>query len=237
MTKANMKVVAVVPARSGSKRSPGKNVALFRGKPLVSHTIEQAMEAQIFDEIVVTTNCEEIMEMASQYPVAIQDREANLSDDNATVLDVIRETGIRALWNSRTTVSLLQVTAPLRSIEDIRKAHDIYCEFKGERGVVSVAEMDYPMQLVLKIEDQALIPLFPDVYRQGLRKQDQSSTYRWNDAVIFDSFANFMDDDRPNLLGSNPVPFVMPLERSVAIDYPFQLRVCQVLGDTLDIAQ
>ncbi len=76
------------------------------------------------------------------------------------------------------------------------------------------------------------MPMFPKVYKKGLRKQDQGATYRWNDAVMVDTFKNLSDPSRVNLFGESPIPYVMPLERSVAIDYPFHLEICQALGES-----
>ena len=116
-------------------------------------------------------------------------------------------------------------------VEDIQRAYQLYINSDSTCAVVSVTENDYPMQLTMRIEGERLVPMFPKVYKKGLRKQDQGATYRWNDAVMVDTFKNLSDPSRVNLFGESPIPYVMPLERSVAIDYPFHLEICQALGE------
>jgi CMP-N-acetylneuraminic acid synthetase len=224
--------IAVIPARGGSKRAPGKNTALFKGKALVAHTIEQAIDSGHFDEIVVTTDSHDVKEISQGYPVTLHQRRKDLADDNATILEVMRSLGHEEKWSSDAVIVLLQVTAPLRMVEDIQRAYQLYINSDSTCAVVSVTENDYPMQLTMRIEEDRLVPMFPKVYKKGLRKQDQGATYRWNDAVMVDTFKNLSDPSRVNLFGESPIPYVMPLERSVAIDYPFHLEICQALGES-----
>ncbi len=225
-------VIAVIPARGGSKRAPGKNTALFKGKALVAHTIEQAIDSGCFKEIIVTTDSYDVRKISQGYPVTVHERSSDLADDDATILEVIRSLGHEKQWSSDAVIVLLQVTAPLRMVEDIQRAYRLYLSFGSECAVVSVAENDYPVQLTMRIEDERLVPVFPEVYKRGLRKQNQAATYRWNDAVMVDTYRNLSDRSRVNLFGESPIPYVMPLERSVAIDYPFHLEICQALEDS-----
>ena len=224
-------VIGVVPARGGSKRAPGKNTALFQGKALVAHTIAPALEAKCFSDIVLTTDSPEVRRLTEGYPIAFHERSNDLANDEATILQVIRSLGSAKQWSPDTIVVLLQVTAPLRSVEDIRQAYQLFTRSGNNCAVVSVTENDYPVQLTMRIENERLIPTFPEVYKKGLRKQNQVATYRWNDAVMVDTVRNLSDPDRVNLFGEDPIPYVMPLDRSIAIDYPFQLEVCQALGN------
>ena len=223
-------MIAVIPARQGSKRAPGKNVARIGNKTLVALTIEQAIRSKCFDDVIVTSDSQEVIDIAGQYPVSIQNRQEKFATDSATVLDVLLSTGQECQWIPETIVALLQVTAPLRTAEDIQNALDIFLRSDGRQAVVSVAETEYPIYLTMTIEKGALSPVYPEIYRRGLRKQDQDTTYRWNDAVMVDNYGNLSSQERPNLFGENPLPYVMPLERSVAIDYPFQLQTCQAIS-------
>ena len=227
----NAPVIGVIPARGGSKRAPGKNTALFKGKALVAHTIEQAIESQCFSEIVLTTDSPEVRTLGEGYPIALHERSNDLANDDSTILEVIRSLGSTKQWSPDAVVVLLQVTAPLRSVEDIRQAYQLFSRFGNNCAVVSVTENDYPVQLTMRIENERLVPTFPEVYKKGLRKQNQVVTYRWNDAVMVDTVRNLLDPDRVNLFGQSPIPYVMPLDRSIAIDYPFHLEVCQALGN------
>ncbi|MHC8597355.1 acylneuraminate cytidylyltransferase family protein [Arenicellales bacterium IMCC55707] len=222
-------IIAVIPARGGSKRAPGKNTALYRGRPLVAHTIEQAIDSGLFNDIVVTTDSHEVRGISQGYSVTLHKRHKNLADDNATLLEVIQSLGAEEKWPTDAVIVLLQVTAPLRMTEDIKQAYQLYINSDKTRAVVSVAQNDHPIQLSMRIEGGRLTPVFPESYQKGLRKQDQGATYRWNDAVMVDKFESLLDSSRANLFGESPIPYEMPLERSVAIDYPFHLEICQYL--------
>jgi len=74
-----------------------------------------------------------------------------------------------------------------------------------------------------------LIPVMPDDFYRSTRKQDHYDTFFYNDAIIFDTAKKFMTPNR-TLYGETPIPYIMPWERSIAIDYKFQLKIAQCLG-------
>lgn len=222
--------VAVIPARAGSKRCKGKNISLFKGKPLVAHSIEQALQADIFKEIIVTTDDQEVKEIAGNYPVRIIDRKPKMAMDKATLIDVIRELISDLNFIADTIIGLLLVTAPLRSVPDIIQAYKIFTSSDQNNAVVSVTQNEYPVELSWHRIDDHLVPLFPEKSLKTTRKQDFQPTFKYNDAVIFDLAGNFLKPDR-NLFGHTPIPYVMPPERSIYIDYDFQLKLVKMLGE------
>jgi N-acylneuraminate cytidylyltransferase/CMP-N,N'-diacetyllegionaminic acid synthase len=222
--------VAIIPARAGSRRCPNKNIALFKGMPLIAYTIEQAVDARIFNNIVVSSNDAKVIQIASEYDVLIDNREANLATDKAPVVDVIRNIIAKYGLYSVSIVGLLQVTAPLRQVDDILAAYKLFCSSEQTRSVVSVTHNESPIELSWRIENQHLVPCFSGQENASARKQDYEPTYRWNDAVIFDLAENFLDPKR-NLFGKFPIPYVMPPERSIYIDYEFQLKLAQLMGN------
>lgn len=226
------KTVAIIPARGNSKRCPNKNTALFKNKPLIAHTIEQALESKVFDEILVTTDDPKVIEIASQYQqfnLKIDNREPSLATDKATLIDVIRHLIYTGEYQE-CLVGLLLVTAPLRTIEDIQQSYQIFCSSNKQHSVVSVTLNESPIQLSWFIKEDHLENFFDDTINSSTRKQDYESTYRYNDAIIFDLGKNFLNPER-NLFGINPIPYVMPPERSIYVDYEFQLRLIQMIGD------
>ena len=87
-----MKNLAIIPARGGSKRIPRKNIKPFMGKPIIAYSIEAALQSGIFDEVMVSTDDEEIAEVAKQYGANVPFmRSKKNSDDHATMEDVIEE--------------------------------------------------------------------------------------------------------------------------------------------------
>lgn len=225
--------IAIIPARGGSKRCPGKNTALFKGRPLVAHTIEQAMDAGIFDRIMVSTDDPEVIEIASAYNVVIDERDASLATDIVPLIDVIRNLILKYNWADDWLVSLLQVTAPLRTVDDIQKAYNLFRNSDNSNAVVSVTLNESPVQLAWFIHKEHLKPYFDKKKQSSTRKQDYEPTYRWNDAVIFDLVKNFMNPDR-TLFGKSPIPYIMPPERSINIDYEFQLKLVKMMGEYYD---
>lgn len=87
-----MKKIAIIPARSGSKRIPNKNIKEFLGKPIISYSIETAINSKLFDEIMVSTDCDKIKKIAQSYGAKVPFlRSAKISNDYASTLDVINE--------------------------------------------------------------------------------------------------------------------------------------------------
>lgn len=115
--------LCVIAARGGSKRLPGKNLMLFGGIPLIAHSIQQAKESGVFSKIVVTSDAEDILQTSKQYGAEIIKRPDELATDQAgslpVILHALQESEKNEKYNS---VTLLQVTSPLRLPEDITLA-------------------------------------------------------------------------------------------------------------------
>ena len=137
-----MKALYLIPARGGSKGVPGKNIRLLGGKPLIAHTIQHALEVADAEDVVVSTDSEEIREVARRAGASVPFlRPAELATDTAGS----REVMLHAVdffgkeGKEYDTVVLLQPTSPLRNPEDIRKAVELYGESDVDM-VVSVSE-------------------------------------------------------------------------------------------------
>jgi len=228
-----LQAVAVLPARRGSKRVPEKNLALFRGKPLIAHTIEQALESGVFDHVFVSTDDEKIKKVASDYSVEILARRPELAGDKATLLNVIRDIIALKGIDPGTCVGLLLVTAPLRTVEDVRAAYELFLNSDRKQAVVSVCAHVNPIDLSWKVTDERLTPFLPEAYRRNIGKQERERTYHFNDACVFDLAEHFLREGR-NLFGENPLPYIMPYERSLFVDMPFQLKLVQWVGEKQD---
>src|SRR5690606_38610780 len=123
-----MMKIAIIPARGGSKRLPGKNIKNLCGRPLIEWTIDAALKSELFDRIIVSTDSEQIRDISIRAGAEVPYlRSPELSSDTATtndvVTDIIRwleETGVEV-----STVMILQPTSPLRTETDIAKAFDL----------------------------------------------------------------------------------------------------------------
>ncbi len=121
--KNNNKILAIIPARSGSKRIPGKNIKNFLGKPLIAYTIKQALATTFIDRVVVDTDSEEIAEIAKKYKADVPFlRPDHLAQDSSNVIDSIFYTLEKLKEKEQyipTHLMILQTTSPLREIKDI----------------------------------------------------------------------------------------------------------------------
>jgi CMP-N,N'-diacetyllegionaminic acid synthase len=127
-----MKLLAVIPARGGSKRIPHKNIKLFNGKPLISYTIRQAIESKLFDRVLVDTDDEKIAKVAKIYGAEVPFlRPEELAGDKAKVVDALIHllTKLKEKENYEPThLVLLQTTSPLREVKDIKNCINLIKE-------------------------------------------------------------------------------------------------------------
>ena len=125
----NNNYIAIIPARAGSKRLPGKNLLDIAGKPLIAWTIEAAVNAGLFERIIVSTDSREIADIAVEYGAEVPFlRPEELSGDNSTTADVLKHLLIASGLDEDklcTHFALLQPTSPLRNAENIKEAVDL----------------------------------------------------------------------------------------------------------------
>jgi CMP-N,N'-diacetyllegionaminic acid synthase len=200
-----MKVLGVIPARAGSKRIPGKNIAPLNGRPLLSYTCQAARESGLFDTIYINTDAPQIRDIARQYGVdAPLLRPASLAQDDTSTslamrffLSYLVERG-----ESYDAVCLLQPTSPLRTAEDIRMAFDLF-EENAPCNVVSVSAVAPSSWLGRATKDGRFD-----------RLEGDDTVYRLNGAIYIYPFEGYVRDRLP----SKTMMYPMPPDRSVDID-------------------
>ena len=111
--------IAIIPARGGSKRIPGKNVVDFHGKPMIAYTIEAALQSGVFTRVIVSTDSEEIAAISREYGAEVPFLRDKFADDHSTVSDVIKGTLHRLDVRSGNT-AMLMANCPLREADTIR---------------------------------------------------------------------------------------------------------------------
>ena len=116
-----MNVIALIPARGGSKGNPQKNIKLFNGEPLVNHSIKYAKNCNLIDEIYVSTDDEEISLVSSKAGASVIKRPINISGDNATTESAIKHT-LKSLSKKPDIIVLLQPTSPYRPKDSLKEA-------------------------------------------------------------------------------------------------------------------
>lgn len=181
----DLKILALIPARGGSKRLPGKNIKELCGKPLIAWTIEAALKSKYIEKTVVSTDCEKIAEVSRRYGAEIPFiRPDELASDTATTLDVVLHSleFYKKINESFTHVILLQPTSPLRSVDDIDKSIEELLQ-RGAKAVFSVCEVDHsPLWSNILPENQS----FDGFLKKeviGKRSQELPLYYRLNGAI------------------------------------------------------
>lgn len=172
-----MKNIAIIPARGGSKRIPRKNIKLFMGKPIIAYSIEAALQSGLFDEVMVSTEDEEIAEIAKHYgakvPFLRSDETAN---DFATTVDVIME--VLKKYEEKGLIfdstCCIYATAPFVTSHKLQQAYQLLNENKFN-SVYPVVAFAYPIQRGLKIENNKLSMVYPEYLNR--RTQDLKVIY------------------------------------------------------------
>lgn len=222
------KIVAIIPARGGSKGLPRKNIKPLLGKPLVAWTIEQAKNSKYVDKIIVSTDDREIAEISRKYGAEVPFlRPKELAMDESPTIDAI----FHALEVLRTgnynpnVVVLLQPTSPLRNAEDIDNAIKLFRDSDCE-SVVSVCEVEHPPYWSFKIEEKCLRPLFDKRYLR-MRRQDLEEAYIPNGAIYVSTPQTLYK--YKGFYCNHTIPYIMPVERSVDIDNEIDFMLAELL--------
>lgn len=202
-----MKNVAIIPARGGSKRIPHKNIKDFLGKPIIAYSIDAALKSGFFDEVMVSTDDEEIASVASSYGASVPFmRSSQTANDYATTADVIQEVldCYLKLGKSFDVFCCLYSTAPFVSPENLKNA----C-LKLNDGfdfVFTVVPYSYPVQRSLELKDNKVRMRYPE-YRDS-RSQDLGTSYHDAGQFYFAQTRAFLKER--TLWGSNTGALILP---------------------------
>lgn len=222
--------VALITARGGSKRIPGKNLRLLGGKPLIAWTIEAALGAKTISRVLVSTDDEKIAEAAARAGADVPFlRPAALSDDTSPHYDVVAH----ALdWLEHEAgrppelLCLLQPTSPLRTSVDIDGLIGLV-ETSGADSGFTVSKVPIHPAYMYRLDAEGRSQSYLPRQDKYLRSQDLEPLYYVNGAVYVLRPATFRQ--RRSILCDRPVSYVMPPERAVDIDEEHDLVLAQSL--------
>ena len=226
-----MKNIAIIPARSGSKGLPDKNIRLVNGKPLLAYTIEAALESGCFDTVHVSTDSERYAEIAREFGADVPFlRSPELATDTASSWDVVREvlTRYAELGRQFDTMLLMQPTTPLRTGEDVKAAYALLQE-KQAKSVIAVCEVDHSPLWCDTIPDSGSMKGFGRKDLAWVNRQDLRPYYRVNGAIYLlsvDGIAISPDDD---IYEDNCYALFMDRKKSVDIDSEDDLALVEFL--------
>jgi len=209
-----MKTIAIIPARGGSKGVPGKNKMHLCGKPLISHTIECAIESARFLDIIVSSDDQEILDIADQYnSVSVHIRPSALAADDSDISDTIEAVTYGSQADS---VMLLQPTAPLRRPSDIDNAINLLNCSPLANSLISVVRVsDTHPSRMYEIESTFLNPLFRNASVSS-RRQELPSVYLRNGCIYLARLKAFLQ--HKSLFCYPILPYIMPEESHLNID-------------------
>ncbi|SEK59296.1 cytidylyltransferase domain-containing protein [Ectothiorhodospira marina] len=211
-----MRLLALIPARGGSKGIPRKNIKPLAGKPLLGWTIDVARQAGSIDRIVVSTEDEEIAALARDLGAEVPFmRPAALSADDTPGIEPV----IHALEQLPEVdwVLLLQPTSPLRAAEDIEGIVQLCLEREAPSAVSVTAVDKHPYWMYQRDEKDRLEPMIPDQPAITTR-QELPPTYVLNGALYLARRDWLLEQRR--FVGPDTLGYVMPPERSVDLDTP-----------------
>jgi N-acylneuraminate cytidylyltransferase/CMP-N,N'-diacetyllegionaminic acid synthase len=223
------KIIAIIPARGGSKGLPRKNIKPLAGRPLIYYTIYEALKSNYLDRIIVSTEDEEIAKISKDCGAELPFmRPKELAMDNTPTLPVLQH-AIHYLEEKENyypdIIVLLEPTSPLRNNKDIDSAIKKFIESRYNT-VVTVCKVDYPPHWVYKLEGGKLKPFIKNG-KKITRRQDAPDLYRLNGAIYVIKRDLIMIENK--ILCDNMDGVIMPLEKSIDIDSELDFFIAEKL--------
>lgn len=208
-------IIAIIPARGGSKRILRKNIKDFAGKPLIYYSIFEAKKSKYINQVIVSTEDEDIAKTAKEFGAKIILRPKELAKDESSIIRVLQQT-IEFLKEKEKyetdIVVLLQPTSPLRTVDDIDKCITKQIE-TGADSVETFCPVKEHPAMMFKIENGEAIPIDPENLPK--RSQDLPKLYVENGAV----YVITKDVLKQNTVyGKLHVPILMSRKKSIDID-------------------
>ncbi len=224
-----MKNLAIIPARSGSKGLKDKNIKLLNGKPLISYTIEAAINSKMFDEVMVSTDSIEYAEIAKLYGAKVPFmRNSELSNDTASSWDVVRDVlhKYKEAGKEFDTVALLQPTSPLRTGKDIIEGYKLMDD-RLANSIIGVCEVDHsPLWMNTLPEDNSMGNFInPKVV--GLSRQKLEKYYRINGEVYIMKTEYLLKTN--NIYKDKSFALIIDKKKSIDIDDELDFIIAEIL--------
>lgn len=227
-----MNNVAIIPARGGSKRIPRKNIRLFAGKPMIAHSIKAAIDCKLFGKIIVSTDDNEIADIAMQHGAEVPFiRPKELADDHATTDEVI----IHAL-NEHINLDekpdyacCIYATAPFIRTEYLIKGFHTLQESNATTAF-TVTSFPYPIFRALQLDKNSRLKMFWPQHRLT-RSQDLQEAY--HDAGQFYWLNTDKYFNQPRIFSDDSVPILLPRILVQDIDTPEDWKTAEILFEAL----
>lgn len=230
--------IAIIPARGGSKRIPRKNVREFRGKPMIAWSIEAALESLCFDQVVVTTDDEDIAKIAKDYGASVPFmRPAALADDYTATIPVLRHALAAMEEQAKANIEeacCIYATAPFVTSAMLKEGLDILRAEQELDFAFSVASYPFPIQRALSITENHRVQMVQPEH-ELTRSQDLPE--RYHDAGQFYWFRRQGVLNNDGFFSACSAPVIVPRERVQDIDTLEDWRCAELAHELLEKKQ
>lgn len=232
------KILAIIPARGGSKGLPGKNIKPLCGKPLLAWSIEQALKSTHLDNIFVSTDSEDIANIGRRYGANIpflrpSDLAADDSPTSDAIIHALRE--YEDMGEKYDYVALLQPTSPLRKSNDIDGAIRLLTKNAHADCLVTVGEvhMEHPM-IVKKIDEKGFVASYISNIKIIHQRQQANKAYFPYGVILISKVSSFMEDQ--TFYGDHTIPLIIERWQNYEIDDEFDLMIIEkIMAMKMDV--
>lgn len=211
--------IAIIPARGGSKRIPGKNLRDFCGQPIIAWSIQAALNSQLFDQVIVSTDCPTIAKVSRMHGASVPFiRPAHLSDDFSSTLSVVRHAVHWLIEDGQapSRICCLYATAPMVEPDDLKLGLELLESNPKLDFAFSVTHFGFPIQRALTIESGELRMIQPE--HEMTRSQDLVETCHDAGQFYWGSTQAFLE--QRGIYSARSAPVLIPNHRVQDIDTP-----------------
>jgi len=224
-------ILCTICARGGSKGVKNKNIRELNGKPLIAYTVEQAKMSKLFEHIVVSTDSDDIANIAKSYGAEVFfKRGKKLASDTAGKLDVIKDAFVRSekYYNKKFEYLVdLDVTSPLRSVEDIINAFKQFKSNNNSNLITAMPSRRSPYFNIVEVDKEGKVHLSKKLDTAILRRQDSPKTYDMNASIYIWKREAILNEN--TIFLENTGLYIMPEERSIDIDSELDFKFVEFL--------
>ena len=228
------KVIAIIPARGGSKRIPNKNIKLFASQPIISYSIKAARDTDLFDRIIVSTDSEEIAEVAKTYGAEVPFvRPAELADDFSGTISVLLHAlnWLCAHGFATYYFCCIYATAPFVQPEHVIEGFNLLKK-RNASTAFSVTTFPYPIFRALKVSEDGRIAMFwPE--HENSRSNDLPEAYHDAGQFYWGNTKRFLTEKK--LFSSDSVPVILPRYLVQDIDTPEDWETAEKMYSVLQM--
>ena len=211
--------IAIIPARGGSKRIPGKNIKLFAGKPLIAYSIEAAKASGLFDKIMISTDSEEVAEVAKAFGADVPFiRPQTLSNDVVGTRPVTNHAIKFCIENfyKPEFCCCIYATAPFLDAKYLQQGLDLLKQESEKSFAFSVTSFPFPIQRALKKSAAGVSPMFPESI--GKRSQDLEEAYHDAGQFYWGKTDDYLSNQK--IFSHHSLPVILPRHLVQDIDTP-----------------